>query len=120
MKAAGRALLVAIIVVAAGAPWLAPNPPDTQFSDRLYAPPSRIHLSGEHGVYFYSMRLVSRLERRFEERRDAPVRIAWFGRHLLASSDDREPLLLLGADSYGRDIFSRLLYGSRASLGLSV
>ena len=29
------------------------------------------------------------------------------------------PILLLGADSYGRDIFSRLVYGARASLGLA-
>jgi peptide/nickel transport system permease protein len=30
------------------------------------------------------------------------------------------PLLLLGADSYGRDVFSRLLYGARISIGLSL
>ena len=29
------------------------------------------------------------------------------------------PLLLLGADSYGRDIFSRLLYGGRATLAVA-
>jgi peptide/nickel transport system permease protein len=29
------------------------------------------------------------------------------------------PLLLLGADSYGRDVFSRLLYGGRLSLALA-
>jgi len=120
VKALGRALLIAIVLVAAGAPWLAPNPPDTQFSDHLYAPPTRIHVGGEYGVYFYPLRLVSRLERRFEERRDAPVRVAWFDGHFVTSSNEREPLLLLGADSYGRDIFSRLLYGSRASLGLAV
>jgi peptide/nickel transport system permease protein len=30
------------------------------------------------------------------------------------------PLFLLGADSYGRDVFSRLLHGARISLGLSL
>jgi len=119
VKFAGRALLIAIVLVAAAAPWLAPNPPGRQFDAYLYAPPTRIHIGGEYGFYFYPLRIVSRLERRFEEVRDRPVRIAWFDGRLLGSSDDREPLLLLGADSYGRDIFSRLLYGSRASLGLA-
>jgi peptide/nickel transport system permease protein len=30
------------------------------------------------------------------------------------------PLLLLGADGYGRDIFSRLLYGGRATLAIAL
>jgi peptide/nickel transport system permease protein len=30
------------------------------------------------------------------------------------------PLLLLGADSYGRDVFSRLVYGGRLSLAVAV
>ena len=121
MKAAGRALLIAIVLVAAAAPWLAPNPPDRPFDGYLYAPPTRLHVGGPGGgAYFYPMRIVSRLERRFEEIRDQPVGIEWFNGHLLSSADGEAPLLLLGADSYGRDIFSRLLYGSRASLGLAV
>ena len=32
----------------------------------------------------------------------------------------RAPLLLLGADSFGRDVFSRLLFGARVSLGLAI
>jgi peptide/nickel transport system permease protein len=121
MKAAGRGLLVAIVLIAVAAPWLAPNDPDRQFDAFLYAPPTRVHVGGARGgAYFYPMRIVSRLERRFEEMHDRPVALEWFNGHLLSSADAGAPLLLLGADSYGRDIFSRLLYGSRASLGLAV
>jgi len=120
MKRAGRALLVAIVLTAVAAPWLAPNPPDRQFDTYLYAPPTRVHVEAAHGTYFYPLKIVSRLERRFEEVRARPVGLVWFDGHLVASADDTEPLLLLGADSYGRDIFSRLLYGARTSLGLAM
>jgi peptide/nickel transport system permease protein len=115
VKTAGRVLLVVVAIVAATAPWLAPNPPNRQFDAYLYAPPTPLH-----ATYFYPLRLVNRLERRFEEDRSRPVRVHWFGGQLLSSADDGEPLLLLGADAYGRDIFSRLLYGTRASLGIAV
>jgi peptide/nickel transport system permease protein len=116
MKTAGRMLLMAIVLVAAFAPWLAPNAPDRQFNDYFFAPPTQVHFS-----YFYPLRIVSRLERRFEEVRDRPIRLEWFRHGHLLGVDPSEgaPLLLLGADSYGRDIFSRLLFGARASLGLA-
>lgn len=120
MRRLGRALLVVVVFIAVAAPWLAPNPPDRQFNTYLYAPPTTIHFGGEGGAYFYPLRIVSRLERRFEPVLDRPVPVTWFRGQLVSSADDREPLLLLGADSYGRDIFSRLLYGARASLGLAV
>jgi peptide/nickel transport system permease protein len=114
MKAAGRLLLVAIVFVAAAAPWLAPNPPDQQFALYLYAPPTPFH-----GTSFSPLRLVNRLERRFDIRQP-PVPLRWFGAgHLVSSADANEPLLLLGADSYGRDIFARLVYGARTSLGIA-
>jgi peptide/nickel transport system permease protein len=120
MRHAGRALLVAVVLVAVAAPWLAPNPPDRQFNTYLYAPPTPLHVDAGDGVYFYPLRIVSRLERRFEEVRERPVRVVWLRAHLVASTDDSQPLLLLGADSYGRDILSRLLYGARTSLGLAL
>jgi peptide/nickel transport system permease protein len=120
MTRAGVVLLIAVVFIAVAAPWLAPNTPDSQFSTYLYAPPTTLHFDAGHGTYFYPLQVVSRLERRFEEIRDRPVRVAWFSGHLVASTDERVPLLLLGADSYGRDILSRLLYGSRASLGLAL
>jgi peptide/nickel transport system permease protein len=119
MKWAGRALLVAIVLVAMAAPWLAPNPPDRQFDTYLYAPPTRIYVQGAT-PYIYASRIVSRLERTFEEDRSRPVPLTFFAGHLMGSTDpDHAPLFLLGADSYGRDILARLLFGARASLGLA-
>ena len=114
MRAAGGVLLVLMVFVAVAAPWLAPNPPDQQFDTYLYAPPTPFHWTS-----FSSLRLINRLERRFEVREQA-VPVRWFGAgHFVSSTDENAPLLLLGADSYGRDIFARLVYGGRASLGIS-
>jgi peptide/nickel transport system permease protein len=74
-----------------------------------------------HAPFIYPWRLVNQLEQRYEEDRSARVPLEWFagGRVLRSSNDEAAPLLLLGADSYGRDVFARLLYGARTSLGLA-
>ena len=114
MRAVGGVLLVLVVFVAAAAPWLAPNPPDRQFDTYLYAPPTPFHWT-----HFYPLRLINRLERRFEVR-DEPVSVRWFeAGHLVSSADANEPLLLLGSDAYGRDIFARLVFGARTSLGIA-
>ena len=38
----------------------------------------------------------------------------------MAARDNTTPVFLLGADDFGRDVLSRLLYGARTSLGLSL
>ena len=124
MKRAAWSLLVLIALAALAAPWLAPNPPNRRFDDLLYAPPTPVHIfsDGLHAPFINPLRLVSRLERRFEE--DAPhsVPLRWFtaGTLVTADPDADAPLLFLGADGYGRDIFSRLLYGARATLAVSL
>lgn len=40
--------------------------------------------------------------------------------HLFGTGDDQNPVYLLGTDQYGRDIFSRLLYGSQISLSIGL
>ena len=73
--------------------------------------------------FIYPWTRLSQLEQRYEEDRSRPVRRSRGLRQdaLAQSSDDaRAPLLLLGADSYGRDVFARLLYGARTSLALAL
>jgi peptide/nickel transport system permease protein len=125
MRAFGLALLVVMFVAAAGAPWLAPAS-DAQFRGFLNAPPTFPHVRDDagawHAPFIYPWTLKNQLEQRYEQDRSQRVALAWFsGGHLVTSSEPaRMPFFLLGADSYGRDVFSRLLHGARISLGLSL
>jgi peptide/nickel transport system permease protein len=117
----GQVLLAIVIASTVAAPILAPNPPEQRFGDLPYAPPTRIHVwrDGLAAPFVYPQRLVSRIERRYEEDRLHPVPLTWLTHGRLVTGSDA-PLMLLGADSYGRDVFSRLLYGGRISLALAL
>jgi peptide/nickel transport system permease protein len=122
----GLLLILGGVVAAVVAPFLAPHSPDQRFPDLLNAPPTLPHViddSGDwHAPFIYSWKIADRLQQRYEQDRTRRVPLAWWtGGHVVGSSDDlRSPFLLLGGDSYGRDGFSRLLYGARVSMGLSI
>jgi peptide/nickel transport system permease protein len=123
MRTAGAVLLGLIVLAACAAPWLAPNPPNRRFADLLYAPPTRVHVAdGMATPHVHPLRIASRLERRFNEDDAVHVPLRWFSQGVLVSAapDAGAPLLLLGADAFGRDRFARLLYGSRATLALGL
>ena len=124
MRRTAWSLLALIGIAALAAPWLAPNPPNQRFDDLLYAPPTPIHIfqDGLSAPFIYPWRVVSRIERRFEADSSLRVSLRWFTGGTLVTGDSEAgaPLLLLGGDAYGRDVFARLLYGARATLAVSL
>lgn len=126
MKALGLCLLVLWIAAAIAAPWIAPHGPTERFQGFLFAPPMLPHVIDDegrwHAPFVHAQGLVNRLEQRYEEDRTRRVPLAFLSRGKLVRASDEEsgPWLLLGADSFGRDEFARLLYGARTSLSVAL
>jgi peptide/nickel transport system permease protein len=110
--------VIVLSAVALLAPWLAPYDPGEAFRSFLFAPPMRPRIIDDSGLrapFVYPVTLVDRLSQRYEEDRTRTQPLPWFDAGASAS-----PAFLIGADSYGRDMLSRLLYGARTSVGLAL
>lgn len=129
-------LLVIMYLIAIFADFVAPYSPVTRFGDLLFATPTQIHFRDEQGnfhwpfVYHrvsklddvtYTYSFVDDTSQRF------PLKFFVKGEpykmwgiipgdiHLIGIESDT-PLLILGSDKLGRDMFSRIIYASRVSL----
>lgn len=121
----GAALLAVLGAAALAAPALAPHDVAKQFEDYGYAPPMLPHVVDADGrvraPFVYPLRLEDRLARRFVELRDRPQPLRWLAGGKLVSIDERDgPWLPLGGDVLGRDIFSRVVIGTRLSMGVAL
>jgi peptide/nickel transport system permease protein len=117
--------LTAIHSAAALADFLAPYSFTAQQRDSTFLPPARLHWIDRHGIFhlrpFVNARTAAGEEKECSLHfltRGFPYRL--FGivpadRHLFGV-DPPGFAFLLGTDAFGRDQFSRLLYGSRTSL----
>ena len=124
------AVLHALILCAG---FFAPNDPEEQDRERPYLAPVKIHFVDSQGhfhlrPFVYPTRLQTGSFDQFEEDDSTPLplrfvvtgpryRLLGFipcRRHLFGTDGAR--LYLLGSDAYGRDLFTRILYGGQISL----
>lgn len=133
----GGIVTIAIYMVALFAEFFAPFDPDAHNVRYTFAPPQMIQFNSEVGVYVsgYTVALDQQALRRtfaIDESSKYPVRMFTRGApykllglietdiHLFGPVDPEAPMYLLGADRLGRDVLSRLIFGTRVSMSIGM
>ena len=131
---AGGALLTVFYLLALFAPFIAPYPQEAMDRQHYFHPPQRlhwIHADGHFSLrpFVRSTSLADRETFLYQEDLSKELPLQFFAkgsdyllfglvpaeRHLFAVEAPARAVLL-GTDSFGRDVLSRLLYGSQISL----
>ena len=131
-------ILVILYFLAVFADFISPYPYDIQHRDTPYHPPTQIHFFDKEGnfhlrPFVYKYELIDPVFKVYKINEDKIYPVQFFTEgekhylfgviptniHLFGVKGDGK-IFLLGADHLGRDIFSRLLYGSRVSLSIGL
>ncbi len=141
---AGGIVVILIYLVSIFAEFLAPFPRELYRADFTYAPPMRLRFrmpTDDGGyrfhpfVYGYDVEVDPvALRRIFIEDRSRVIPVGFLvrgyeyrllglfpaRRHLIGPVHEGDPMYLLGADRLGRDLFSRIIYGTRVSTSIGL
>ena len=133
----GAPVLITLYVCAVFADFLSPTLPDVRYTEYKWAPPNPIHLFDENGLrapFVYGMVRSTDPQtflRTFAPDTTTAYPLIFFGHgepykllgliptdiHLFTCEG---PAFLLGTDQLGRDLLTRILYGSRISLSIGL
>lgn len=128
-------IILLIYMVAALVEFLAPFPSTMTNSKYLYAPPQPLQFDGGLYVSGYSSVIdKASLRRIFAVDPEQKIPVGFFVQgasyklfgllpmnlHLFGPLDSTQPMYLLGGDRLGRDLLSRLIYGTRISMSIGL
>lgn len=134
----GLIILAVYYFIALFCEFLAPYDTKVYFAEYQYAPPQRIRFFGGQGHFMYVYGLKGerntrnfRMEFSIDRSVKHPIRFFAKGveykfwglfrtRTHLFGTEEPGVMFLLGTDQRGRDLFSRLLYGTRISLSVGL
>ena len=139
---ASALVVIGFYLVVMGADFLAYADPNASEAQRSLMPPQRVHLfdGWRFGPYVYAVKGARDLQSfkrvyRADPGEKIPIRLFAKGfeyrflgmipttRHLIGVDGDRDAaktIFLLGTDVQGRDLWSRLMYGTRISLTIGL
>ncbi len=134
----GGVVILVLALIVFGANFIGPYDYKEQHRDYSHAPPTKVHFFDEEGLTWpYVYKLESEFNENFkkvftrdEDGEKYPVKLFVKGEkysfwglfesriHLFGTGEPEAPVFLFGTDKFGRDMFTRTLWGGWVSLAI--